>query len=91
MDKNIIDIAYCFLHQKQQVYLHSRMDWQRDDIEMAVADYVRQMNKELYILLSADLPDFLLAHSRFEADLSHALQHLEQLQQVSEDLKKSTD
>ena len=81
MDKNTIDIAYCFLHQKLQVYVHSRMDWQRDDIEMAIAGYVQQMDSELYTKLSGGIPDFLLTHSRFEADLSHAVRQLEQMQQ----------
>lgn len=81
MDKNTIDIAYCFLHQKLQVYLHSGMDWQRDDIEMAIADYVQQMDSELYAHLSANIPDFLLTHSRFESDLSHAVRQLEQMLQ----------
>lgn len=81
MDKNTIDIAYCFLHQKLQVYMHSGMDWQRDDIEMAIADYVQQMNSELYNKLSGGTTDFLLTHSRFESDLRHAIRQLEQMQQ----------
>lgn len=68
-----IQIAYSFFHQKLRVYEHSSIDWQRDDIEVAIADFVAQMNPELYRLLAHDRRDYLLAHERFEADLKDAL------------------
>jgi hypothetical protein len=34
--KDSIETAYSFLHQKRQVYIHSSLDWQKDDITEAV-------------------------------------------------------
>ena len=31
--KDSIETAYSFLHQKRIVYIHSSLDWQKDDIE----------------------------------------------------------
>ena len=42
IDKGVIETAYCFFHQKQRVYQYSTMDWQKDDIEYAIDDYVSQ-------------------------------------------------
>ena len=79
MTQQTIDIAFCFLHQKMQVYLHSSISRQRDDIEVAVADYVEQMDRELYLTLADGVNDFLLTHSRFEQDMTNALSRLEQM------------
>ncbi len=57
--------------------MYSSMEWQRDDIEMAVGDYVQQMNHSLYTYISNGLPEFLLTHSRFEHDLQQAVKLLE--------------
>lgn len=76
-----LDIAYCFLHQKLQVYAHSTMSWQRDDIEVAIEDYVKQMNVDLYRSLAGERTDFLLDHGRFEADLREAITRLEERMQ----------
>ena len=37
--KDSIETAYSFLHQKQRIYVHSTLDWQKDDIELAISDY----------------------------------------------------
>ena len=50
--KDSIETAYSFLHQKRRstsgrllptgrknVYIHSSLDWQKDDIEYAIASY----------------------------------------------------
>ncbi len=74
-----IDTAYCFLHQKERVYAHSTMDWQRDDIECAISSYADSMSPCLYAHLAADRNDFLHDHARFHDDLRHALQTLEEL------------
>ena len=34
--REAIETAYCLFHQKERVYSHSSMEWQRDDIEYAV-------------------------------------------------------
>ena len=44
MPRDSIETAYSFLHQKRNVYIHSSLDWQKDDIEYAVASYVDDMN-----------------------------------------------
>ena len=59
--KDSIETAYSFLHQKQRIYVlaslrwqaskaraHSTLDWQKDDIELAISDYVNDMSQELY-------------------------------------------
>ncbi len=57
--KDSIETAYCFLHQKRNVYIHSSLDWQKDDIEYAIASYAESMNQQLYDALSGGRPDFL--------------------------------
>ena len=37
IDKNAIETAYSFFHQKERVYAHSNMEWQKDDIEYAIS------------------------------------------------------
>ena len=44
--KDSIETAYSFLHQKRNVYIHSTLDWQKDDIEMAIDSYVDDMSQE---------------------------------------------
>ncbi len=52
--KEAIEIAYSFLHQKRNVYIHSTLDWQKDDIEYAIASYVDEMSDELLRAISDD-------------------------------------
>lgn len=70
------EIAYCFLHQKKQVYVHSNMDWQKDDIEMAVAEFVEHIDQQLYNFLANDKEDFLKNHQHFFEDINSALELL---------------
>ena len=51
--KDSIETAYSFFHQKERIYLHSTLGWQRDDIEYAIESYVDDMNPELYELIDA--------------------------------------
>lgn len=74
-----IETAYCFLHQKERVYAHSTMDWQRDDIEYAISSFADDMNPELYSLLADGRTDFLRSHVTFHADMLHALDILEKM------------
>ena len=74
-----IETAYCFLHQKERVYAHSTMDWQRDDIEYAISSFADDMNPELYSLLADGRTDFLRPHAMFHADMLHALDILEKM------------
>jgi hypothetical protein len=77
--RDSIETAYSFLHQKRNVYIHSSIDWQRDDIEYAIASYVDDMNEELLCEISGGNPDFLKDHSHFEEDISKAVELLEKM------------
>ena len=70
--KDSIETAYSFLHQKRRstsgrllptgrknVYIHSTLDWQKDDIELAIGSYVNDMSQELYEAISDGRADFL--------------------------------
>ena len=74
--KDSIEAAYCFFHQKYQVYAFSNCKRQKDDIEYAISSYVEVMNPELYKKLAAGKEDFLLTHSRFAEDMKEAIEKL---------------
>ncbi len=77
--KDSIETAYSFLHQKRNVYIHSTMDWQRDDIEYSIASYVDDMSQELYQTIAAGRTDFLRDHLRFQDDITRAVDQLERM------------
>jgi hypothetical protein len=77
--RDSIETAYSFLHQKRNVYIHSLLDWQRDDIEYAIASYVDDMNQELYDTMSDGTADFLRDHKRFREDITLAVERLENM------------
>ena len=74
-----IETAYTFFHQKKRVYDHSTLQWQRDDIEVAITDYVDVMNPDLYQFLAGGRQDFLRDHPRFSDDITQAVEQLERL------------
>lgn len=77
--KDSIETAYSFLHQKRNVYIHSRLDWQKDDIEYAIASYVDDMNPQLYDTIADGKADFLRDHRRFQEDITQAVERLERM------------
>ena len=77
--KNSIETAYSFLHQKRNVYIHSSLDWQKDNIEYAIASYVDDMSLELYEAISNGRTDFLRDHKRFQEDITVAVERLEEM------------
>ena len=77
INKDSIESAYCFLHQKYRVYECSNSETQRDDIEFAIASYVNDMNKELYAHLAKGRKEFLCNHTTFAADMQEAINELE--------------
>lgn len=79
MLRHEIELAYSFFHQKQRVYQYSTMEWQREDIEYAIAQYVEGMNSELYAMIADGRMDFLLNHQTFATDIVSALDTLEVL------------
>lgn len=79
IDKNSIETAYCFFHQKRNVYIHSNLEFQKDDIECSIGNYVDDMNRELYNSLSEGRNDFLKDHNRFLEDITCAVEKLKPL------------
>ena len=90
--KDSIETAYSFLHQKQRIYVlaslrwqaskaraHSTLDWQKDDIELAISDYANDMSQELYDAISGGRADFLRDHKRFQKDITRAVEILEKM------------
>ena len=77
--KDSIETAYSFLHQKRNVYIHSSLDWQKDDIELAIGSYVDDMSQELYDAISDGRSDFLRDHKRFGDDITLAVERLEEM------------
>ena len=75
--KDSIETAYSFLHQKQRIYIHSTLEWQKDDIELAISDYANDMSQELYDAISGGRADFLRDHKRFLDDITQAVERLE--------------
>ena len=76
--KDSIETAYSFLHQKRNAYIHSTLDWQKDDIELAIGSYVDDMSQELYEAISDGRTDFLKDHKKFQEDITFAVDRLEQ-------------
>jgi len=79
ISKDCIETAYSFLHQKQRIYVHSTLDWQKDDIEIAIASYAEDMSQELLDAISGGRADFLRDHKRFQEDISKAIEILEKM------------
>ena len=77
--KDSIETAYSFLHQKQRIYVHSKLEWQKDDIELAISDYTNDMSQELYDAISGGRADFLRDHKRFNEDITKAVEILEKM------------
>ena len=75
--KDSVETAYSFLHQKRNVYIHSSLEWQKDDIEYAIGCYVDDMSKELYDMISDGKSDFLRSHRHFLEDITRAVDKLE--------------
>ena len=77
--KDSIETAYSFLPQKQRIYVYSTLDWQKDDIELAISDYADDMSQELYLAISDGRADFLRDHKRFQEDITKAVEILEKM------------
>ena len=77
IDKDCIEEAYCFIHQKWRVYKFSSNPRQKEDIEYAISQYVESMNKALYTLISNGKPNFLVDYTSFAEDMQAAESRLE--------------
>lgn len=76
LDRNLIEMAYSFFHQKLRVYEFSTSEVQRDDIEYAINEYVTMMSPELLDYISDGRPAFLREHSTFEMDMREAVRKM---------------
>ena len=72
-DRNAIEQAYAFFHQKLKVYEHSTSEREMDHIEDTIAAYSNLMSKELFEELSQGNPAFLHEHTAFQEDLKKAV------------------
>ena len=63
----------------KRIYVHSTLDWQKDDIELAISDYANDMSQELYDAISGGKADFLRDHKRFQEDITKAVEILENM------------
>lgn len=79
VDRNKIEQAYCFFHQKWKVYSGKSSEAQRDDIEYAISSYADAMDSKLYLHLSDGNPSFLREHVSFAEDIVHALEMMGKL------------
>ena len=74
MDRNIIEQAYAFFHQKLKVYEHSPSERERDHIEDVIARYADVMSASLCAELSRGNQSFLHEHTTFRQDLNYAVE-----------------
>ncbi len=80
IDKDSIEQAYCFFHQKWRVYAGKSSETQKDDIEYAISSYADSMDQELYGYLAGSRGEgYLREHTNFVQDINHALETLEKL------------
>jgi len=78
-DRNIIEQAYAFFHQKAKVYKYSTSEAEKDHIEDVIAAYVNSMSPALYAVLSDGDDAYLKEHSSFGRQLEEAVTHMEEL------------
>ena len=78
-DKNAVEQAYAFFHQKLKVYEHSTSEREMDHIEDTIADYANSMSKDLFNELSQGNPAFLHEHTAFREDLTKAVRIMEEM------------
>ena len=79
MDRNTIEQAYAFFHQKLKVYDHSTSEKEMDHIEDCIANYANSMSKELFADLSKGNEAFLHEHTSFQEDLKKAVCMMEEM------------
>jgi hypothetical protein len=77
--KDSVEVAHSFFHQKWNIYKASTLDWQKDDIEQAIASYAAAMPAALCEMLSCGREGFLQTHATFADDLQFATEALEKL------------
>lgn len=76
-DRNAVEQAYAFFHQKLKVYEHSTSEREMDHIEDTISTYADAMSPALFRELSGGDPAFLHEHSTFLEELQQAVGDLE--------------
>lgn len=77
--RDSVETAYSFLHQKRNVYVHSSIGWQRDEIEYAIASYVDDMSRELYDEISMGEGRFPEGPREISGGYTSAVERLEEM------------
>ena len=77
MDRNSLEQAYAFFHQKWRVYSFSTSEKEKDNIEDAISSYAEGMSRPLYDFLSGGREGFLYEHSTFTSDITSAIGTME--------------
>ena len=72
-DRNTVEQAYAFFHQKLKVYEHSTSEKEMDHIEDCIANYANTMSPQLFAELSNGNDAFLREHTTFQEDLKKAV------------------
>ncbi len=78
-DRNAIEQAYAFFHQKLKVYDHSTSEKEMDHIEDCIANYANSMSPQLFAELSNGDEAFLHEHTTFQEDLRMSVSKLENM------------
>ena len=78
-DRNIIEQAYAFFHQKAKVYKYSTSEREKDHIEDVIAAYVNAMSQDLYAALSDGDDAYLKEHGPFGSQLEDAVAKMERM------------
>ena len=65
IDKNAIETAYSFFHQKERVYAHSNMEWQKDTLNMLYPLTYRIWIKHCMVCCRMDTMTFWLTTAAF--------------------------
>ncbi|MBE6252029.1 MAG: hypothetical protein E7109_00730 [Bacteroidales bacterium] len=76
-DRNAIEQAYAFFHQKLKVYEHSTSEKEMDHIEYTISEYADAMSPALFEELSAGNNAFLHEHTSFLGDIRGAVDIME--------------
>jgi len=78
-DRNAVEQAYAFFHQKYRVYEFSSSEMEKDNIEYAISSYAEGMSRELYDFLSQGREGFLYEHVSFAEDIRSAISVMEDI------------
>lgn len=78
-ERNAVEQAYAFFHQKLKVYAHSTSEREMDHIEDTISSYANAMSPALFQKLSDGDPAFLHEHASFGEDLRQAVLAMEKL------------